>query len=55
MPQIKMELWLKDATTEMKLIKPEDLKELFPEFAQNEKEMLEYKALAEHFLDTLDK
>lgn len=54
MPQIRMELWLTDATTEMKLIKPEDLKELFPEFAQNEREMLEYRALAEHFLDTLD-
>lgn len=55
MPKIRMELWLTDAATEMKLTEPEKLKELFPEFAQSEQEMLEYRGLAEHFLDTFNK
>ncbi len=53
MPQIRMELWLTDATTEMKFTSPEKLIEIFPEFAENEQKAFEYRALAEHFLDTL--
>ncbi len=55
MPEIKIDVWLTDATTQMKLNKPEKLIEIFPEFAENEKEALEYRTLAEHFLDTLDR
>ena len=53
--EIRIDIWLADATTEIKLTKPEKLKEIFPEFAKNEQEILLYKALAEHFLDTLNR
>ncbi len=53
MPEIKIDIWLTDSTTEMKLNRPEKIAEIFPEFAENEQKALEYRALAEHFLDTL--
>ena len=46
MAEIRIDIWLADATTEIKLTKPEKLKEIFPEFAKNEQEILLYKALA---------
>jgi len=55
MPEIKIDIRLTDSTTEMRLNKPEKLIEIFPEFAENEKEALQYRALAEHFLDTLNR
>jgi len=55
MPQIKIEIYLTDSTTEIKLNKPEKLIEIFPEFAQSEEEKPKYSAFAAHFLDTLRK
>lgn len=55
MAEIKIDIWLTDNTIQMKLTEPEKLKEIFPEFAKNEQEFLSYRALAEHFLDTLNR
>ena len=55
MAEIRIDIWLADATTEIKLTKPEKLKDIFKKKKKNEQEILLYKALAEHFLDTLNR